>query len=696
MKIYKYGDNVDTDVIIPENVILNGEEIPVKEISQTAFKGNQKVKSITVSNKVTTIDEYAFAGCTSLESIYIPDSVTTIGSYAFDGCELLNNINLPSSLSEIGSYAFSNCSSLTSINIPDSVKTIGAYAFQSCSNLTTVTISENSQLTSIDSRVFNGCSSLTSIYIPDSVTTIGDYAFSNCSNLTIYCEASSEPSGWSSSWNPSDQPVIWNSYKGIYGNFNDFEYIAYHDAEGNPYIAIAGYNGSNTDVVIPEYIEVNEEQIVVEEILNSAFRDNTKITSIFIPDSVTSIGDYAFRNCLNLTIYCEVDTKQDGWSNYWNYSNRPVVWNSYLGVHDTLNGLEYAVCIDNEEKSYIAITGYNGSATDVVIPESINVNGEDIIVKEILNTAFRYNTNITSINIPYGVTSIDDYTFEGCTNLKTVTIVENSQLTSIGDYAFSYCSSLTSIYIPNSVTTIGDYAFSNCSNLIIYCEASFEPNGWSSAWTDRPVVWSSNGQYGEYSGFIYGVCTDSEGNPYITIAGYTDSSTNVVIPSSINVDGEDIPVKAIASNAFSNNGTITSITIPDSVTTIGSRVFYSCSNLTTVTISENSQLTSIGSSAFEGCSSLTSIYIPNSVTTIGSRAFYSCSNLTTVTISENSQLTTIGSYAFSGCSSLTSIYIPDSVTTIGSSAFYSCSNLITVTIEDNSQLIIIGTWAFSN
>ena len=92
---------------------------------------------------------------------------------------------------------------------------------------------------------------------------------------------------------------------------------------------------------------------------------------------------------------------------------------------------------------------------------------------------------------------------------------------------------MTSVYIPDSVTTIGESAFYGCSNLTIYCEASSKPSGWDYWWnsSDRPVVWSSNGQYGEYNGFIYGVCIDSEGHPYITIAGYTGSSTNVVIPS---------------------------------------------------------------------------------------------------------------------------------------------------------------------
>ena len=138
-----------------------------------------------------------------------------------------------------------------------------------------------------------------------------------------------------------------------------------------------------------------------------------------------------------------------------------------------------------------------------------------------------------------------------------------------------------SIYIPNSVTTIGSHAFRDCSNLTIYCEASSKPSGWGSDWNyyNRPVVWSSNGQYGEYNSFIYGICIDNEGNSYITIADYTGSSTNVAIPSLINVDGEDIPVKVIADNAFYNNKIITSVTIPDSVTTIGNNAFEDCSNL---------------------------------------------------------------------------------------------------------------------
>ena len=148
---------------------------------------------------------------------------------------------------------------------------------------------------------------------------------------------------------------------------------------------------------------------------------------------------------------------------------------------------------------------------------------------------------------------------------------------------------------------------------------------------------------------------------------------------------------------YSGNITIPStITYEDveySVTSIGSKAFYECSSLSTVTISENSKLAIIGIDAFFNCSSLTSITIPESVTSIGSHAFYRCISLTSITIPENSKLTSIGSRAFDSCISLTSISIPESVTSIGSSAFDSCRSLTSISIPES--VTSIGDEAFS-
>ncbi|MCH4201382.1 MAG: leucine-rich repeat domain-containing protein [Bacilli bacterium] len=216
---------------------------PVTSIGYQAFYYCRSLTSIVIPNSVTSIGYGAFWGCSSLTSVVIPDSVTSIGDYAFYYCSSLTSIVIPNSVTFIGDYAFYYCSSLTSINvnddnsnyssldgvlydkdkttlinypcakldnvfaIPNSVTSIGNSAFSSCTSLTSIVIPNS--VTSIGDYAFYNCSSLTSIVIPNSVTSIGDYAFSYCSSLTIYAEASSEPSGWSSSWNSSNRPVVW-------------------------------------------------------------------------------------------------------------------------------------------------------------------------------------------------------------------------------------------------------------------------------------------------------------------------------------------------------------------------------------------------------------------------------------------------------------------------------------------------------
>ena len=184
---------------------------------------------------------------------------------------------------------------------------------------------------------------------------------------------------------------------------------------------------------------------------------------------------------------------------------------------------------------------------------------------------------------------------------------------------------------------------------------------------------------------------------------------NVVIPKSVDYNGNTYPVTSIGEYAFYECSGLTSVTIPNSVTTIGSRTFNNCSALTSITIPNS--VTSIGSSAFSGCSSLSSVTVNCSPTTIGSNSFYSCtkieevsfdcetitpifsgiSSIKKVTLSEN--VKTIGENAFYGCSGLTSVNIPNSVTSIGSGAFSGCSSLVSVAIPNG--VTTIGSSAFS-
>ena len=237
----------DTAFVIPDSVT---------SIGRYAFSGCSSLTSIEIPDSVTSIGDDAFYNCSSLTNITfegnIPSylysdisnlstiileyGVVSIPSYAFDGCTSLTSIVIPDSVTSIGDGAFYRCSSLqfneydnayylgnennpyavlikakntniTSCEINTAARIIYEVAFNSCSSLTSIVIPDS--VTSIGEWAFYDCSSLTSVVIPDSVTSIGDDALYRCSSLTIYCEAEEQPSGWSSSWNSSNRPVVW-------------------------------------------------------------------------------------------------------------------------------------------------------------------------------------------------------------------------------------------------------------------------------------------------------------------------------------------------------------------------------------------------------------------------------------------------------------------------------------------------------
>ncbi len=249
--------------------------------------------------------------------------------------------------------------------------------------------------------------------------------------------------------------------------------------------------------------------------------------------------------------------------------------------------------------------------TSVAIPNT---------VKSLRQSAFAECDHLTNISIPNSVTSIGFSTFSYCFGLTSIIIPDF--VTSIGNYAFYHCNSLTSIVIPDSVTSIGDDTFSNCCSL-----------------------------------------------------------TSVSIPNSVTSIGKD---------AFSNCSSLPSVTIPNNVTSIGDGAFSSCSSLTSITIPNN--VTSIARSTFSNCSSLASITIPDSVITIGDNAFYNCSGLTSVSIGNSVRV--IGDGAFSSCSSLSFVTIPNSVRSIGIGAFLNCNSLLSVTIPNS--VTYMGQVAFGN
>ena len=323
------------------------------------------------------------------------------------------------------------------------------------------------------------------------------------------------------------------------------------------------------------------------------------------------------------------------------------------------NGLQYTL---SSNGMYYSISGYSGTESDVIIGKTYNSKP----VREISSSAFKNNTEITSIKIPDSVTSIGDYAFDNCSSLTSITIPDS--VTSIGEGVFADCSSLTSVTIGNSVTSIGEGAFENCSSL-----------------TSVTI-----------------------GNSVSSIDD--DAFFNCSSLTSIKVGENNQSYKTIDGNLYTKDGatliqyaigkTETSFVIPDSVTSIGNYAFSDCSSLTSINVGENNQsykaidgnlYTKDGATLIQYAigKTETSFVIPDSVTSIGSYAFAWCGSLTSITIPDS--VTSIGDDAFFGCGSLTSITIPDSVTSIGSYAFNGCSSLTRVTFENTS-----GWWYASS
>jgi hypothetical protein len=361
---------------------------------------------------------------------------------------------------------------------------------------------------------------------------------------------------------------------GIYYNIltdNEVE-VTYR---GLYYYSYDEYAGS---VTIPVTVTYNGTTYSVTSIGDYAFRYCIDLTSISIPNSITTIGEEAFRGCSGLLT---------------------PVYNAHCFAYMPTSYKEaYAIPEGIRQIASYAFA-YCAGLTSIIIPNSVTtIEGE----------AFRGCSSLTSITIPNSVMNIGWQAFTACTSLTSVTI--GNSVTSMGNEAFSDCTNLTSVTISNGVTTIGNFAFGYCSRLTSIAI----PNSVTSI---------------GYAAF-----------------GFCYSLTSVTIGNG---------VKSIGDYAFHDCGSLKSVIIPESVTSIGEYAFVDCIGLSSITIPNS--VTTIEEGVFYNCKGLTSVTIPSSVTNIGFYAFEYCAGLTSV-ICKALIPPTLEEKVFKGVSSTIPVYVP--------------------------------------
>ncbi len=484
-------------------------------------------------------------------------------------------------VTSIGNYAFENCGKITEAEIPNSVTDIGDLAFYNCTSLVNINIPDS--VTKIGSSAFNGCTSLESVKIGIGVTNITYDMFYFCDSL---------------------ESITISSGNSHYDSRNDCNAII--ETETNTLI----YGCKNT--VIPNS---------VVSIGGWAFGDCKSITDITIPKGITGIGCCAFLCCTGLTDI--------------------IIPSSVTYIH-------------NE-----AFSGCNGV-------ESITVSSE--------NPYYDSRNNCNAI-----IDTESDKLIFGCKN----TVIPDG-IASIGNGAFSGCIGLTNITIPDSIKAVGGGAFNGCDNLTSvhisdiksWCKISFGDR-WSNPLNYAKHLFSGKN---EITDLVIPDGVNSIGNyQFCGCAGLT----GVTIPDSVTIIGDE---------AFSECINLKKAAIPNSVTDVGVMAFYCCSSLSGAEIPNG--VKNIGSEAFEHCVNLKSVKLPESITIINAGTFADCTGLTSVMIPGSVEI--IDGGAFDGCISLMSVSIPDSVTTIGYGAFYGCRNLISIAIPGSVTSISKYTFTGCN
>lgn len=633
---------------IPQTILIEGESYTVVGIDDMAFMGCAKLTSVTFPSTLKTIGEGAFYGCSRLTSVELPAQTVSIGNEAFGDCPLLATLSLGEGLKSIGRSAFENCIALTGVSMPAGMESIGALAFKGCTKLASAALGNSLTLlgdsafygcsalqsvelpvtvssvgtrtfagcsalnavglgnvSTIGEAAFNGCSALTEIAIPNGVETLGNYAFYGCSSLATVTLGTQERSS-SSLKTIGDYAFAETAVKSVVlpdgvstlGNyaFNKCASLATVSL-GNSLTAIGNYAFSDCDKL--ESVTFGS---ALETIGERAFA-SAKISSLVLPATVRTIGDWAFYNNPLTAI-----TFNDGLQS--------IGSRAFYGVSvQTLN-------IPN---SVTELGSYAFSGCKSLETVTIGTG-----VTKISDYTFNTCSALTQISCP-SVTEIGASAFKGC--LSLVDIPLNDKITSLGNYVFSGCSAIESLVIPNSVTSIGSYAFEKCTKL-------------TSATLGTGI--SSIPDY------MFSSCSA------LTSVVLPENITGIGNSAFYNCKGlKSLPVTesitSIGTNAFYGCTSLTSVNLSDKVTSLGASVFYGCSSLTEAVLGTG--ITTLGSSLFRNDAKLKKVVANGKIASVSTYTFNGCSSLERIYIN-NTPPTGASSNTFTKVPTTCRIYVP--------------------------------------
>ena len=731
------------------NKVLESVEFPdsLESIGDNAFKiyegVENKLKSVKFGKGLKTIGNGAFYHNRKLTNIeFTGENLTSIGSKAFQYCDFLTELNLKGNgetvinydafysndalkkislagIKTIGDGAFEYCGDLNSVNFGEGLLSIGSDAFRYCPNIETVSLPES--LTTINDGAFKRCSKLTSIDIPNKVTKLNDNTFAYCTslkNVSIGSGCTSISATAFVNTSSIDRITVSEDNK----NFTVVDGVLYNKDMTTLVLYPKNCSG---EFAVPD---------TVTTIADYAFYESPNITKITIGKNVKTIGNYAFYNCPALF---KVD-----------FGNAVKTIGSYsFAVNDSIESIEFPDSLEsigdnafiaypdgsyvenklksvkfgkglktignnafyrNQKLTNIEFTGENLTSIGsyafyncIALTElNLKGNGETVIDFR----AFYCNDALKKISLA-GIKTIDNSAFEDCGDLNSVNFGEG--LLSIGSCAFQNCRDLNSVNFGEGLLSIGSYAFENCPNIETVCLPESLTTIGSEAFKDCSKLTSIDipNKVTKLNDNTFANCTSLK-NVSIGSGCTSISSTAFVGSNAI----EKIIVAGGNANYSSVDGALlnkekTSIilypksksgefVIPDTVTSISDHAFDNVPNLTKITIGAN--VKTIGARAFQNCNSLETVIFKDSDTikkTIGNYAFYKCPALSKVDF--GNAVKSIGSYSFAVNDSIKSIELPDSLESIGDGAFF-CNRKLTNIVFTGENLTSIGSYAFQD